>query len=652
VTDNSQCESTLHSRVLTGSFVLLTGSALVTAINFGYNVAVARFLGPTGFGHATAVYTLLILLSGVTLSFQIVTAKLTAQQGNAAAQCGIYRGFHRNAWACSIAIGIALILFRALIASYLRLPDTLLVVLLAIALMFYIPLGTRRGYLQGTCSFPRLAANLVSEGLVRFTGSLLMIKLGFGVDGVIAANAAGVATAYLIALPKLPDRSMSHWHVPHAFGEALQAIIFFAGQAIINNCDIVLVKHFFAPEPAGCYAVVALVGRVVFFFSWAVVNSMFPVAAGARAEERKGHRLLGLAMLLVSGCAGTLTLAIHLVPARIWMMIFGGQFAMAAQYGGLSHLLTLYAATTMIYALSVVVIAYEMSYKIANTGWAQLLVSGAVITGIYLFHSSLEQVIRVQLVMMFFLLIIVVVPFLLNSFSNEGEETVMPGELRRLRRVAEDEVMAEFLKTDFNTPEFAGYQETLKQIVNTPNLADRGENALRRALLFIRHGSLWRELPKDTEWYEVEIRSSDLARIRAFPRAQWRKLAKGDFSLPKVVRCIGEQPGYCDAAFLAKIQALRGRLKQEDCIGAVLLIGVTASGPFTLLDGNHRMVAAMLSEPAAFDKLRFYCALSPRMVECCWYETNLATLFRYGRNLLRNIVHDPEAEIERLLQSS
>jgi hypothetical protein len=40
------------------------------------------------------------------------------------------------------------------------------------------------------------------------------------------------------------------------------------------------------------------------------------------------------------------------------------------------------------------------------------------------------------------------------------------------------------------------------------------------------------------------------------------------------------------------------------------------------------------------------------MTECCLYETNLSTLFWYGTNLLRHLVHDPEAELERLLQGS
>ena len=66
----TQNPKTLRARVVSGSIVLLSGSGLATAVNMAYNVAVARFLGPTGFGHATVVYTLLTLISAVTLSFQ------------------------------------------------------------------------------------------------------------------------------------------------------------------------------------------------------------------------------------------------------------------------------------------------------------------------------------------------------------------------------------------------------------------------------------------------------------------------------------------------------------------------------------------------------------------------------------------------------
>ena len=65
---------TLQARIISGSVILLSGSGLTTAVNLTYNIAIARFLGPQGFGHATAVYTILTLISAVTLSFQIISA--------------------------------------------------------------------------------------------------------------------------------------------------------------------------------------------------------------------------------------------------------------------------------------------------------------------------------------------------------------------------------------------------------------------------------------------------------------------------------------------------------------------------------------------------------------------------------------------------
>jgi len=644
---------TLHARVLSGSFVLLTGSALVTSFNFVYNVAVARFLGPTAFGHATAVYTLLILTSAVTLSFQIVAAKVVAQRRSAREQTAAYRAFHKNAWVCGVLIGLLLILARQIISNYLNLPDSNLAVWLAIGVAFYVPLGSRRGYLQGSCNFRRLAANMVLEASCRLFGSLLMIAFGSGVTGVIAANAAGVTIAYGFAIPRLPGSGADNTGIPDALREALQAIVFFVGQVVINNCDIVVVKHFFPPVSAGLYAAIALVGRVVYASSWAVVNSMFPIVAGTTPQERKKYNVLGTTLLLVLGLGTVISLALRLAPAWLWADLFGPQFIVTGKYG-LPYLLALYGITTCAYSLSVVMIAYEMSYRIANTGWVQLAFSGILIAGIYRFHSSLQQVILVQLVLMICLLAMVAIPFLRNTLAGFGNPGLTEGRtpLRMIRRLSEDEVIAEFLRIDFHNPEFAEYQE-MTNLVQTPDLTDPAENAQRRALFFLRHGTLWRVLPKDTEWFEVAMRPENLERIRVFPRAQWRKLARGNYALPDILRSLHEtRHPSVDDDFQAKLADLSDSLSNNLEGGSVLLIGLDGSSPLTILDGNHRLVAASMNHPPSLHRLRFLCGLSPKMAQCCWYKTNVATLCRYAGKVLQDAVHDPEDELARLMQSS
>jgi O-antigen/teichoic acid export membrane protein len=644
----------LHARIVSESVVLLSGSGLTTAINLAYNIAVARFLGPRGFGQATVVYTILTLISAVTLSIQIVAAKLVAKQSTAEEKAAIYRTLHRGAWACGIIVALALFLLQRPIAEYLNMPGSSLVAILAIGAAFYVPLGCRRGYIQGTYQFRRLATNLVIEGAFRLGGSVLLILLGFGVEGVIAANSAAVAMAYLTAAPSLPTRFPNSFRFSNLFGETSQALIFFSGQVLINNCDIVLVKHFFLSREAGLYAAVAMVGRVIFAFSSAVVNAMFPLVAGTNDESRKDLRLIATSLLLVLGIGGLLALGLGITPSSVWTTLFGSDFEIAGKYG-LSYLLAFYAITTIVFSLSVVIITFEMSYKIASARWVQLVFSGAVVAGICRFHSSLREVILVQLVLMAGLLACVAVPFLIASLQLL--KPLRPGAgfsaVRVIRCVSEDEVIAEFLKSDFHSPEFRPYQEILCEVVRAPDLMSTADNAIRRALLYLRHSSLWKEIPTDTEWFEVEIDETEIEQIRVFPRAQWRKLARGNFAITEIAEGMRSRAHLVNAPFLSKMAAIGDQFLEDDPgFRPVIVIGISDRERLTVLDGNHRLVAAMLTSPTSLKKLRFLCGLSPRMGECCWYTTNPFTLFRYGKHLLARVLSNPELELARLLRTA
>jgi hypothetical protein len=127
---------------------------------------------------------------------------------------------------------------------------------------------------------------------------------------------------------------------------------------------------------------------------------MFPLVAGTRDEERRNLRVIATSLLLVLVTGSVLALGLGFAPAGIWTALFGSGFEMLGKYN-LPYLLALYAITTIVFSLSVVIITFEMSYKIANTSWVQLAFSAVVIVAICRFHSSLREVILVQLVLMF-----------------------------------------------------------------------------------------------------------------------------------------------------------------------------------------------------------------------------------------------------------
>jgi O-antigen/teichoic acid export membrane protein len=654
-----------HSRILGGSILMLIGSGLVSAINFGYNVAVARMLGPAAFGHAAAAITLLMLLSAVTLSYQLVCAKFVAKNETSAAKAAVYHALMHKAWYVGIVIGSFLAIASREVASYLHWPSARLVLLLAVGIAFYVPLGVKRGGLQGTCAFTRLSGNFILETLVKFCGAIIAIRMGFGVEGAVGAISASVMVAYF--LPPVSQElrvARGRLEIPASFREGMQAIVFFIGQVIINNIDIILVKHFFDPSVAGVYAAIALVGRVVYLLSWSVVSAMFPVSASAKRED-DSPAVLAVPLVLVLLIAIAFTAGLTAFPDLAIRAIFGSIYHATS---GVDSLLSIYAATTGLYSLSMVLMAYEMSRKIANSGFIQLAFSGMIVLGIEIFHNTLRQVVLVQLVLMVFLLIVSAMPFFRTKpktlkareelpFNQAMELTaaatasVAPASLKKIRRVPEAEVITAFLRNEFYHREFDRDREQFRELVMNPDITSDSENALRRALLFRRRATMWHELPPDTQWYEVELARADLQRIYAFPRAQWRKLADGNFRLADMVDRIRHHK-YNGVAqeFMHKIMALSAYLTSQHDNSTILLITVDQEHPMTLIEGNHRMTAAMLAgEDVTLSQFRYLCGFSPHMDRCCWYQTNLGNLSRYAMKRLRLLVQDEEDDLQRWL---
>jgi O-antigen/teichoic acid export membrane protein len=406
----------VHRRILSGGLIMLVSSVLSAGMNFLYNVHVAQRLGPAEFGHVATALTLLLLSTSVMLSFQIVCAKFVARNESASAKAGVFHSLMSRAWKASLLVGTALVLFSGPLTRFLHFPSVWIVVLMAVAIAFYIPVGVKRGGFQGTCSFPCLAANFTLESAVKLVLAFALVWK-FGAIGAVIAIAVSEIAAY--SLPRVHPllRQPGTDFVRAGSREGVQAIVFFVGQAIIMNIDLVLVKHYFPSDEAGQYAAVALVGRVLFYGSWAVIHAMFPIAAQDGGTVRKRTVLavpLALVGLIFLAFLGVLSIA----PGMVMKTLFGPGFAQA------EPLLALYATVTAAYAIAVVLMAYEMSHKIANTAWLQIVFAGLLVAGIARFHQTLHQVIVVLITLMCSLLLAVTLPFL-RALVRRGQQRIV-----------------------------------------------------------------------------------------------------------------------------------------------------------------------------------------------------------------------------------
>jgi hypothetical protein len=212
--------------------------------------------------------------------------------------------------------------------------------------------------------------------------------------------------------------------------------------------------------------------------------------------------------------------------------------------------------------------------------------------------------------------------------------------MKKLCRITEAEVIAEFLRGEFYNREYDCDRDRFEFLVQEPDLNDDVENAVRRALLFRRRASMWRELPETTQWWEVGLEPGDLERLNVFPRAQWRSIAQGNFRALHVAELVRHRlsPAAKPGDLPAKIHALRTLMGLEGPRSTILLIGRDENRPVTVLEGNHRLVAALLlPREMMLRRLRVVCGFSPNMEKCCWYKTTLPSLARYLKNRIQHL---------------
>lgn len=225
--------------------------------------------------------------------------------------------------------------------------------------------------------------------------------------------------------------------------------------------------------------------------------------------------------------------------------------------------------------------------------------------------------------------------------------------MKKIRRITEAEVIAEFLKGEFFHREYDADRERFASIVNHPNLTNEAENALRKALLFRRRDTMWWELPEDRQWWEIEFEPQDIEKVSVFPRAHWRDIARGNFKATYVAAQVRKMLEQKDSSpFVQKMQAICSHMAPADRKHMIVFLGLDEHSRVTLLEGNHRFIASLVAgRDQTLKGQRMVGVFSPNMEQCCWYKTNFRTLFRCLKNRIKH-KWDRDTDVSSLLQKA
>ncbi|WP_434035537.1 oligosaccharide flippase family protein [Formosa sp. 4Alg 33] len=397
-----QVISILKNKKIEAKQVFMLSVLAVNGGNYFYNLILGRLLGPAQFADAAVLITLLLVLSFVAMTFQLVTAKFSVELEAAVFSCFI-ASIYKNAVWVGVALGALTVVFSKQLQQVFHTTSSSMFVVFGLGVPLYFIMSVNRGVFQGKQNFKALSITYQGEMLSRLLVTLGLIFL-FNLQSSVTI-AIGIFVSFIIGLFPLKTEHISfiktfvnsthskqikHFFILTAFYELTQIII--------NNSDILLVKHYFESYEAGLYASLALIGRIVYFVAWMFVMLLLPTVVQLKKEGKETAPILFKYVSYIAIIAFGIVSVTALFPETAITLLFG------KSYISVAPLLWKYALATGLFAVSNIFAYYYLSLAqyipVIISGLFGLLQMCLVIW----FHESLEQVVHMQILAMALLL--------------------------------------------------------------------------------------------------------------------------------------------------------------------------------------------------------------------------------------------------------
>lgn len=381
----------------------MLSALIVNAGNYLYNLILGRLLGPKLFADAAILITFLLVLSFMAMTFQLATAKFSVIFEKEIFQNFISKTY-KNATLCGVFFGLLIILFSKKLQLILNTDNFYMFIIFGIGVPIYFVMSVNRGILQGKSKFVGLSWSYQLEMLSRLSITLLFLWI-FNINSSILVALGIVFSLFFSLIPyqgfvKAKANVLNKSQISHVKNFFLLTAFYELTQIIINNSDILLVKHYFEAYESGLYASLALIGRVVYFVAWMFVMVLLPKVVSLHKEGKPTQQVLLKYVMYILLLSLFIVFVCYAFPTFVVQLLFG------SAYLSIASLLWKYAIATSVFAISNIFAYYFLSLDRYIPVFISGILGVAQVALIIFFHKSLAQVVYVQIIAMCLLLVV------------------------------------------------------------------------------------------------------------------------------------------------------------------------------------------------------------------------------------------------------
>lgn len=289
-----------------------------------------------------------------------------------------------------------MILFTPAIQNYLKIYDSNLIFAFAVAILAGNLIGFFPLMLQGLLRFKAYSFVNFLSAFTKFLTILLVIYTGSKVIDVfwglsIMTIVTGI-TAFLLLKKNIRIKKYSFDFVDFKklINYSLFSSLGLIGVNVMQNLDMVLVKHNFDEISAGIYGSTTIIGRIVFFAASPVAIVMLPICAEKYKKGQDFIKPFLISVFISFFIALSISTAYMVAPKLIIHTLFGTKYENAIEYLGIYGM---YMVTYTVLNLLTVFFISISKFK-----YASLAIIAPIIEyiGLLYFNDSIPTVIFVN----------------------------------------------------------------------------------------------------------------------------------------------------------------------------------------------------------------------------------------------------------------
>jgi O-antigen/teichoic acid export membrane protein len=181
----------------------------------------------------------------------------------------------------------------------------------------WLTLCVQRGVLQGLHRYRMVAASLIGESLSRLVFGLILVAPGLDVTGAFLGTTASILAMSIFLgfvlhheLERAPagHKAPAHERLRALVGRAWAPLLALACFGVLQNVDVIVVKHRIGGDPAGSWAAAVVAAKVIIWIALGLGMYLLPETARRTRLGESARPVLIRTYALIAAAAVPMTL--------------------------------------------------------------------------------------------------------------------------------------------------------------------------------------------------------------------------------------------------------------------------------------------------------------------------------------------------------